>query len=168
MQNTDDKNIDNEKATNEEALDATVVDSESGKELETETQNVDDKDNISINATDEDLSFKASYEKASAAVAISYNEEKKSPFVSALGYESRAQAIIDMAKELGVYIHKDPVLLNELKALKEGEQVPEQLFQIIAEILAFSYLLQGKTPESYIRADGTKAINTKAYFSYLK
>uniref|UniRef100_UPI00402AAC5F EscU/YscU/HrcU family type III secretion system export apparatus switch protein n=1 Tax=Succinivibrio sp. TaxID=2053619 RepID=UPI00402AAC5F len=162
MQNTDDKNIDNEKATNEEALDATVVDSESGKELETETQNVDDKDNISINATDEDLSFKASYEKASAAVAISYNEEKKSPFVSALGYESRAQAIIDMAKELGVYIHKDPVLLNELKALKEGEQVPEQLFQIIAEILAFSYLLQGKTPESYVRADGTKAINTKA------
>ena len=163
MQNTDDKNIDNEKATNEEALDATtVVDSESGKELETETQNVDDKDNISINAPDEDLSFKASYEKASAAVAISYNEEKKSPFVSALGYESRAQAIIDMAKELGVYIHKDPVLLNELKALKEGEQVPEQLFQIIAEILAFSYLLQGKTPESYVRADGTKAINTKA------
>uniref|UniRef100_UPI00402AE59C EscU/YscU/HrcU family type III secretion system export apparatus switch protein n=1 Tax=Succinivibrio sp. TaxID=2053619 RepID=UPI00402AE59C len=162
MQNTDDKNIDNEKATNEEALDATVVDSESGKELETETQNGDDKDNISINATDEDLSFKASYEKASAAVAISYNEEKKSPFVSALGYESRAQAIIDMAKELGVHIHKDPVLLNELKALKEGEQVPEQLFQIIAEILAFSYLLQGKTPESYVRADGTKAINTKA------
>ena len=162
MQNTDDKNIDNEKSTNEETLDATVVDSESGKELETETQNGDDKDNISINATDEDLSFKASYEKASAAVAISYNEEKKSPFVSALGYESRAQAIIDMAKELGVYIHKDPVLLNELKALKEGEQVPEQLFQIIAEILAFSYLLQGKTPESYVRADGTKAINTKA------
>ena len=162
MQNTDDKNIDNEKATNEEALDATVVDTESSKELETETQNVDDKDNISIKATDEDLSFKASYEKASAAVAISYNEEKKSPFVSALGYESRAQAIIDMAKELGVYIHKDPVLLNELKALKEGEQVPEQLFQIIAEILAFSYLLQGKTPESYVRADGTKAINTKA------
>lgn len=162
MQNTDDKNINNEKATNEEALDATVVDSESSKELKTETQNGDDKDNISINATDEDLSFKASYEKASAAVAISYNEEKKSPFVSALGYESRAQAIIDMAKELGVYIHKDPVLLNELKALKEGEQVPEQLFQIIAEILAFSYLLQGKTPESYVRADGTKAINTKA------
>lgn len=162
MQNTDDKNINNEKATNAEALDATVVDSENGKELKTETQNGDDKDNISINATDEDLSFKASYEKASAAVAISYNEEKKSPFVSALGYESRAQAIIDMAKELGVYIHKDPVLLNELKALKEGEQVPEQLFQIIAEILAFSYLLQGKTPESYVRADGTKAINTKA------
>lgn len=160
MQNTDDKNVD--KDANEVAIDATVVDTESGKTLDSETVNAEKTEDSSINATDEALSFKASYEKASAAVAISYNEEKKSPFVSALGYESRAQAIIDMAKELGVYVHKDPVLLNELKALKEGEQVPEQLFQIIAEILAFSYLLQGKTPESYVRADGTKAINTKA------
>lgn len=160
MQNTDDKNVD--KDANEVAIDATVVDTERGKTLDSETVNAEKSEDNSINATDEDLSFKASYEKASAAVAISYNEEKKSPFVSALGYESRAQAIIDMAKELGVYVHKDPVLLNELKALKEGEQVPEQLFQIIAEILAFSYLLQGKTPESYVRADGTKAINTKA------
>lgn len=160
MQNTDDKNID--KNSNEVAIDATVVDTERGKTLDSKTVNAQKSEDSSINATDEDLSFKASYEKASAAVAISYNEEKKSPFVSALGYESRAQAIIDMAKELGVYVHKDPVLLNELKALKEGEQVPEQLFQIIAEILAFSYLLQGKTPESYVRADGSKAINTKA------
>ena len=160
MQNTDDKNID--KNSNEVAIDATVVDTESGKTLDSKTVNAQKSEDSSINATDEDLSFKASYEKASAAVAISYNEEKKSPFVSALGYESRAQAIIDMAKELGVYVHKDPVLLNELKALKEGEQVPEQLVQIIAEILAFSYLLQGKTPESYVRADGSKAINTKA------
>ncbi|MBQ8023080.1 MAG: EscU/YscU/HrcU family type III secretion system export apparatus switch protein [Succinivibrio sp.] len=165
MQNTDDKNIDKdtqEVAADTTVVDATVVDTESGKTLDSETKNVEETKDNSINATDEDLSFKASYEKASAAVAISYNEEKQSPFVSALGYESRAQAIIDMAKELGVYVHKDPVLLNELKALKEGEQVPEQLFQIIAEILAFSYLLQGKTPESYTRADGSKAINTKA------
>ncbi|MGN1280718.1 MAG: EscU/YscU/HrcU family type III secretion system export apparatus switch protein [Succinivibrio sp.] len=116
----------------------------------------------SVDATDEDNSFKATYEKASAAVAISYNEGDKSPFVSALGYESRAQAIIDMAKELGIYVHKDPVLLNELKSLKEGEQVPEQLFMIIAQILAFSYHLQGKTPEKYTREDGTVAVNTKA------
>ncbi len=163
MQNTDDKNIDNEKATNEEALDATTGgESDSGIEFVSLTDIVVVKVYFCFNGTVEDVAFKACYEKASAAVAISYNEEKKSPFVSALGYESRAQAIIDMAKELGVYIHKDPVLLNELKALKEGEQVPEQLFQIIAEILAFSYLLQGKTPESYVRADGTKAINAKA------
>ena len=115
-----------------------------------------------IHATDEDLSFKQSYAKASEAVAISYDEDKKSPFIAALGNESRAQAIIDMAKELGVYVHKDPTLLNELKHQKEAEGVPKELYSIIAEILAFSYYLQGKTPSSYTRPDGSRAINTDA------
>ena len=104
-------------------------------------------------------SFKAQYEAASAAVALSYHEGDASPFVSALGYESRAKAIIKMAQELGIYVHKDPVLLNQIKDLKEGEQVPEELFSIIATILSFSYYLQGKTPEMYTRPDGSKAVN---------
>jgi len=116
----------------------------------------------SIDATDEDLSFKKVYEKASAAVSISYDESRKSPFVSALGYESRAEAIIEMARELGIYVHKDPALLNQLKGLKEGEEIPKELYTIIATILAFSYYLQGKTPESYRRKDGSTAINTDA------
>ena len=115
-----------------------------------------------INATDEDLSFKQTYEKASSAIALSYDEEKKSPFVSALGYEERAEAIIEMAKELGLYVHKDPALFNQLKNLKEGEEIPKELFTIIATILSFSYILQGKTPEKYTRADGSTALNTKA------
>ena len=90
---------------------------------------------------------------------MSYHEGDASPFVSALGYESRAKAIIKMAHELGIYVHKDPVLLNQIKDLKEGEQVPEELFSIIATILSFSYYLQGKTPEMYTRPDGSKAVN---------
>ena len=112
-----------------------------------------------IIVTDEEGSFKAQYEAASAAVALSYHEGDASPFVSALGYESRAKAIIKMAQELGIYVHKDPVLLNQIKDLKEGEQVPEELFSIIATILSFSYYLQGKTPEMYTRPDGSKAVN---------
>ncbi len=80
-----------------------------------------------FHATDEDLSFKQTYDKASAAVAISYDEDKKSPFVSALGYESRADAIVEMARELGLYVHKDPVLFNQLKNLKEGEEIHKDL-----------------------------------------
>ncbi len=117
---------------------------------------------VPISATDEDLSFKQTYEKASAAVAISYDENRDSPFVSALGYESRADAIVDMARELGLYVHKDPVLFNQLKNLKEGEEIPKELYVIIATILSFSYYLQGKTPQSYKRADGSTAINTEA------
>ncbi len=120
------------------------------------------EDAPSIDATDEDMSFKQTYEKASEAVALSYDEDRKSPFVSALGYESRAQAIVDMAKELGLYVHKDPALMTQLKNLKEGEEVPKELYAVIATILAFSYYLQGKTPSTYRRADGTTAINTDA------
>ena len=49
-----------------------------------------------------------------------------------------------------------------IKALEEGEEVPKELFEIIATILAFSYYLQGKTPSSYTREDGSRAINTEA------
>jgi flagellar biosynthesis protein len=126
-------------------------------------QNEEAQENPSIDATDEDLSIKKSYESASAAIALSYDtEQKENPFVSALGYESRAQAIIDMARELGIYVHKDPALLNQMKNLKEGEEVPKELFTIIATILSFSYYLQGKTPETYKRKDGSTAVNTDA------
>lgn len=115
-----------------------------------------------IDATDEDLSFKQEYEKASEAVAISYDAKKRSPFISALGNDERAEAIVEMAKELGLYVHKDPALLNQLKGLKEGEEIPKELYTIIAIIMSFSYYLQGKTPEVYKRQDGSTAVNTNA------
>lgn len=128
-----------------------------------DNQNEQAKENPSIDATDEDLSFKKTYESATAAIAVSYDTDKKdSPFVSALGYGSRAQAIIDMARELGIYVHQDPFLLNQMKNLKEGEEVPKEIFTIIATILSFSYYLQGKTPETYKRKDGSTAVNTDA------
>lgn len=98
-------------------------------------------------------------EAADEAVGISYNEGAN-PVISAIGEDERAAAIIAMAKEEGIYIHKDKVLLGELKKLREGEEIPKELFGIIATILSFSYLLQGKTPESWTRPDGTVSVNT--------
>ena len=39
--------------------------------------------------------------------------------------------------------------------------VPPALYVVIAEILAYSYLLQGKYPEHWQRADGSRAVDTK-------
>lgn len=96
------------------------------------------------------------------AVGISYEEGAEAPKISAIGSGDRARAIVDMAKELGIYIHRDPVLLNELQRLQEGDEVPAELFEAIAIILSFSYILQGKTPENWTRPDGSRAINIKA------
>ena len=77
------------------------------------------------------------------AVALSYSGTG-SPTVSSKGQGEYASQIVSMAKECGLYVHEDPVLL------------------IIAEILSYSYLLQGKFPEHWKRKDGTDAINMKA------
>lgn len=103
--------------------------------------------------TDENKSLKAA--------AINYDEKKTAPVIEALGEAERAEAIIAMAKHEGIYIHKDKRLMDELCALKEGDAVPKELFGIIAAILSFSYLLQGKTPERYTDPEGNVRINTE-------
>ncbi len=101
------------------------------------------------------------FDKKLEAVSIAYDENRNSPNISAKASEDRAKAIIDMANELGIYVHKDERLLEQLKQLKEGEEVPKELYTIIATILAFSYILQGKTPSKWKRIDGSTAINSK-------
>lgn len=96
------------------------------------------------------------------AIGISYHEGDSAPQVSAIGEGDMAQAIIDMANELGIYIHRDINLMAQLENLKEGEEVPRELFVIISTILSFSYLLQGKTPEIFRRDDGSQAVNIRA------
>ncbi len=97
------------------------------------------------------------------AVGLSYDEaNRRTPVVSSKGEGAMADAIIAMANELGIYVHQDEQLLNELKCLKEGEEIPRELFEVIAQILAFSYLLQGKTPQAWTRPDGSRAININA------
>ncbi len=99
--------------------------------------------------------------KLREAIGISYDEDtKRTPVISSKGEGAMADAIVAMANELGIYVHKDEQLLNELKCLKEGEEIPRELFEVIAQILAFSYMLQGKTPQAYTRPDGSRAINT--------
>lgn len=97
------------------------------------------------------------------AVGLTYDEDsRKAPVVAVKGEGALADAIVEMANELGIYIHKDEQLMHELKCLKEGQEIPRELFEVIAQILAFSYILQGKTPQAWTRADGTRAININA------
>lgn len=104
----------------------------------------------------------AQAEPPTKAVGISYDEGDTAPHISSIGEGEMAQAIVDMANELGIYIHKDANLMAQLENLKEGEEVPKELYVIIATILSFSYLLQGKTPEIFTRKDGTKSVNIEA------
>lgn len=90
------------------------------------------------------------------AISIKYDTSTNSaPVIVAKGEGKYAEDIISMANELGMYVHKDPVLFENLKHLSEGDSIPKPLYLIISEIIAYSYYLQGKTPERYVDKDGT-------------
>jgi flagellar biosynthesis protein len=82
------------------------------------------------------------------AVGLQY-DGKAAPKVIAKGHGELAEEIIEIAKEHGVMVHEDEQLSKLLSTLELGEDIPKQLYVIIAELIAFSYVLQGKFPENW-------------------
>lgn len=80
------------------------------------------------------------------AVAIKYDpQEADAPLVLAKGEDYLAQKIKEKARECNVEIVENKPLARMLYANVEvGEQVPPELYQAVAEVLAFVYNLQGR------------------------
>ena len=79
------------------------------------------------------------------AVAIRYDQAKnKAPLITAKGFGSIAEKILEIAKKNGIYIHRDSDMVEILSRLEIGDEIPEYLYKAIAEILAFVYKLNKK------------------------
>ncbi len=80
------------------------------------------------------------------AVAIKYDPVvSDAPVVIAKGQDSLAQKIKEVARENKIEIVENKPLARMLYANVEvGEAVPPELYQAVAEVLAFVYHLQGK------------------------
>jgi len=85
------------------------------------------------------------------AVALKYqqNQQGAAPKIVAKGHGSVADEIIALAKQHGVLVHQDDELSQLLAQLDLGQDIPDGLYHVIAELIAFSYVLQGKFPESW-------------------
>ena len=81
------------------------------------------------------------------AVAIKYDpEEYEAPIVLAKGEDYLAQKIKETARENHIEIVENKPLARMLYANVEvGQLVPPELYQAVAEVLAFVYHLQGRT-----------------------
>lgn len=91
-------------------------------------------------------------QKPKSAVGLKYQQgegESSAPKVIAKGFGDLADEIIALAKQNGVLIHEDEELATLLNQLDLGQDIPENLYYVIAELIAFSYVLQGKFPESW-------------------
>jgi flagellar biosynthetic protein FlhB len=81
------------------------------------------------------------------AVALSYKEGKhKAPVVIAKGKDFLAQKIKEKARELSIEIVENRPVAQSLYFFCEvGDEVPEDLYKAVAEILAYVYRLKKKT-----------------------
>ncbi|ABI68781.1 EscU/YscU/HrcU family type III secretion system export apparatus switch protein [Syntrophomonas wolfei] len=74
------------------------------------------------------------------AVALRYDMEKDEvPVVVAKGQGFIAEKIKKVARESGVPIKEDRELADYLMALDLYEEIPPELYAVVAEILAFIY-----------------------------
>lgn len=82
------------------------------------------------------------------AVAIKYDADKApAPVVIAKGMDYMAIRIKEIAKENGVEtVENKPLAQTLYKSVDIGQQIPPELYQAVAEILAFVYKLKGKVP----------------------
>lgn len=86
-----------------------------------------------------------------SAVALKY-DTGSAPKVVAKGYGHLAQELLEIAQDNDIFIHQDEALASFLQQLDLGQEIPQELYLIIAELIAFSFVLQGKFPENWKHA----------------
>jgi flagellar biosynthesis protein len=79
------------------------------------------------------------------AVALRYNPETEdAPVVVAKGKGFLAERIKEIARESGVSLKEDKQLTDYLMSLDLYEEIPPQLYAVVAEVLAFIYGMDRK------------------------
>lgn len=86
------------------------------------------------------------------AVALKYEMGGSgAPKVVAKGLDNVAQKIKEIAKENDVYMHEDVQLARALyKQCEIGQEIPEDLFKAVAQILAYVYKLRNNKKKSIV------------------
>jgi len=79
-------------------------------------------------------------EKIKKAIALKYERGKDAaPKVTAKGRGAVADKILALARENRIPIEQDSTLMEALYRLDINEEIPEELYQVVAELLAFIY-----------------------------
>ncbi|WP_342417482.1 EscU/YscU/HrcU family type III secretion system export apparatus switch protein [Paenibacillus sp. FSL R10-2782] len=81
------------------------------------------------------------------AVALKYTPgESEAPIVVAKGSGRIADSILEKAKEHGVPVQEDAALVEVLSKLDLDEQIPAELYQLVAEVLTYIYQMDKLAP----------------------
>ena len=82
------------------------------------------------------------------SIALGYDPDvDRAPKVLAKGAGPVAEAILAIARKHGVHIHEDADLARSLYVLELGQEIPEDFYVALAEVLAFVYRLDRRMKE---------------------
>ena len=95
------------------------------------------------------ITGKLAYEGASErprAVALGYHPDQDiAPRVVASGQGVVAEKIIAIARQHGIVIREDPVLVEALAGVEIDAVIPMELYALVAEVLAYVYRVEGRS-----------------------
>ena len=70
-------------------------------------------------------------------VALKYDKNYKAPKVVAKGSGYVAEQILNIAARHDIQVHTDKMLAENLNKLNLGEDIPPEMFEIVAKIYSF-------------------------------
>ena len=80
-----------------------------------------------------------------AAIAVHYDKERDTaPKIVAKGKGSIADKIIELARENKIPMYEDRDLVEILSKLDLGQEIPAEMYKLIAEVLVFVYRSNNK------------------------
>ena len=81
----------------------------------------------------------------SKAAALKYSPDaSNAPVVVASGRNLLARRIVEIAQEHGIPILKDNSLVDLLLSVPVETEIPSELYQAVAEVLAYVYQMHGR------------------------
>ena len=81
------------------------------------------------------------------AVALRYAPDaREAPEVTARGTGDVAKRIIELAHEHGIPVREDEDLLELLAGVNIGDEIPVELYEVVAELLTYLYQLNESMP----------------------
>ncbi len=66
-------------------------------------------------------------------------EKDRAPKIVARGKGAIAEKILEIARQNGIPVHEDPELIEALARLDVQQEIPAELYQVMAEVLTFIY-----------------------------
>ena len=76
------------------------------------------------------------------AIALRYRSTESAPRIIAKGADRIADLIEEIAREHGIHIENDPLLVQTLMGFEVGDYIPEEVYEVVAQILSFVYKLR--------------------------